>query len=525
MNAISTQARKTLRRCVLVVLILSMMATACSFRCEVTAPDVAWPTNASAINRSPRQSPSSNTSPSVVQVEARNDEPMPELLPTPGSADAQEQALDELIQIALERNPRIAKASFGVAAAEGERIQAGLYPNPVLTVTGDELGDKTGPGGIWTAPQFSQEIVTGRKLSLSQAVAAREVDQASLNVLNERYAIIGAVRTAFYDAYALQQRLGILYELMKLAEQSVDTGRKLNEKGAIARLDLIQLEVELERVRAEVESVTKEIGIEALLISVRKKKYGDKKEDMEEKEKDMASIKRLQQMSPVEPPAFRRLTAIVGDSRLPLKALTAAFDLSVPEYDLQRTAEVVRETHPEARIAKVGVERAQIALRRAQVEPIPNVSLTSGYTRQNQNRSSDWMIGVSLPIPVWNRNQGNIRTAQAEFGAATQEVRRIENYLVERLATAHRSYAAARQKAERYLKAILPRAEETYKLSTEAFKGGQFEYLRVLQAQRALIEARLEYNRTLGEAWKAAGEISGLLLEETWPPRPIEMKK
>ena len=483
MNAISTQARKTLRRCVLVVLLLSMMATACSFQRGLAPSAVTWQTNASALDRSPSQSPASNAPP-VLQVEARDADPVAPLLLAPDASDARELVLDYLIQIALERNPRLARASFSVEAAQGRRIQAGLYPNPVLTVTGDELGDKTGPGGIWTAPQLSQEIVTGRKLSLSQAVAAREVDQATLNVLNERYSIIGAVRTAFYDAYALQRRSEILGALMKLAEQSVDTGKKLSDKGAIAKLDLIQLEVELERVRAEHESVEREV-----------------------------------------PPAFRRLAAIVGDSRLERRALSGAFDLTIPEYDLERMTEVVREAHPEVRFAKVGVDRAQVALRRAQVEPIPNVSITSGYVRQNQNRSSDWMIGASVPIPVWNRNQGNIRSAQAELGAAAQEVRRIENNLIERLASAHRSYAAARQKAERYQKAILPRAEETFKLSTEAFKGGQFEYLRVLQAQRALIEARLEYNRTLGEAWKAAGEISGLLLEESWPPKPMEMKK
>lgn len=410
-------------------------------------------------------------------------------LPRPSAADAElvpaEAAirLDDLIQAALERNPRIGKATFAVEMAQGKRIQAGLYPNPVLSVTGDELGDRTGPGGIWTAPQFSQEIVTGRKLSLSQAVVAREVDQATLAVLNERFAIIGAVRASFYDVFTLQRRVEILAALVKLAEQSVDTGKKLSEKGAIARLDLIQLEVELERVRTEHEAAEQEL-----------------------------------------PAAFRKLAAIVGDSKLPRRSVHGEFESPVPHYDLQAVADIVRATHPEVRMAKVGVEKWQLALQRARAEPIPNVAITSGYTRQNQNRSSDWMIGFSLPIPVFNRNQGNIRAAQAEIGSAVQEVVRVENDLTERLATSQRIYAAARQRADRYRTAIIPRSEETFKLSSEAFKGGQFEYLRVLQAQRALIEARLEFNRALGDAWKAAGEISGLLLEESWPPRPMEKK-
>ena len=127
---------------------------------------------------------------------------------------------------------------------------------------------------------------------------------------------------------------------------------------------------------------------------------------------------------------------------------------------------------------------------------------------------------MSLPLPTWNRNQGNRATALAEVGMAVQDMGRAENTLAERVAVAFRTYYSTRQRAERYRTSILPRAEETYRLSIEGFKGGQFEYLRVLQAQRAVAEARLEYNRSLGEAWRAAGEISGMRLEEVWPPAP-----
>jgi outer membrane protein, heavy metal efflux system len=137
--------------------------------------------------------------------------------------------------------------------------------------------------------------------------------------------------------------------------------------------------------------------------------------------------------------------------------------------------------------------------------------------RQNQNRSDDVSVGVSLPIPLWNRNQGTIQAAQAQVAEAVQEIGRVENELVERLATAFRDYAAARLRAERYRTAILPKARETYDLSLKAHQGGQFEYLRVLEAQRSVAQANLEYVRALGEAWKAASVISGLALEEHWP--------
>jgi cobalt-zinc-cadmium efflux system outer membrane protein len=94
--------------------------------------------------------------------------------------------VDEFVKLAIQRNPRLGKATFAIDATQGKYIQAGLYPNPQLAVQGDELGDVTGPGGIWSAPHLSQEIVTGKKLRLSQAIAATEVNQATLSLLSER---------------------------------------------------------------------------------------------------------------------------------------------------------------------------------------------------------------------------------------------------------------------------------------------------------------------------------------------------
>lgn len=386
--------------------------------------------------------------------------------------------LDALTQLAIASHPRLGLATFAVESARGRLTQAGLYPNPVFGFTADELGDRTGPMGI-LAPLVSQEVVLGGKLGLSQAVAAKEVDQATLGLLAERYALVGSVRATFYETLALKERAAILADLVKLADQAVEQGQKSFEAKQIARLDLVQLEVEAERLRAEAEAVEREL-----------------------------------------PAAVRRLTAVVGDPRLPASVVAGTLDKPLPEYDLERAKEAVLAGHPEVLSARVAVDRARAAVRRAEAEVVPNVTLSAGYTRQNQNRSNDWAAGVSVPLVLWNRNQGNIRAAQAELGAAAQEVGRVEADIAARLAQSFQTYAAARKRVERYTGAILPRAEETYKLSLAAFKGGQFEYLRVLQAQRAVAEARLELNRALGEAWRAAGEISGLLLEESWPVVP-----
>ena len=384
--------------------------------------------------------------------------------------------LDDAVRLAVERNPRLARATLAVDAARGRQVQAGLYPNPVFNYTADELADRTGPVGIHS-PVLSQEIVRGGKLRLSQAVAAKEVDQAALAVLAERYAVIGQVRAAFFDAYALQERKAVQDELAGIFEGLAARLGPAVGRGAATRLDLLRVEMQRERARAEAKAIEREL-----------------------------------------PAAFRRLAAVAGAADLPPRPLTVPLDAPLPDYDPDRTQAVVLATHPEVRSAHVAAERARLALRRAQAEPTPNVTVSAGYVYQGQNRSNDLVAGLSLPLPAWDKNQGNIRAAQAEALAAEQGVRRVENELAERVATAFRTYAAARQRALWYRDHVLGRAREVVELTAAAQKAGQFSATDVLLAQQAVAEARLEYNTALGEAWQAAAALSGLLLEEVWPP-------
>ena len=234
----------------------------------------------------------------------------------PPAAAAEPIQVDEWVQLAVGQNPRLIRATFAIDAAQGRYVQAGLYPNPTLAANFDELGDRTGPGGVNTIPQVTQEIVTGRKLSLSQAVAAREVDRAALDLLRERYQVVASVRAAFYDVYALERRIAVLDELTRLAGEAVRNSQTLLEGKQIARLDLVQLEVELARFRSQAEAARREL-----------------------------------------PGARKRLAAVAGSPRLPVGSLTGPFE-DVPAYDPDRTLETVLATHPEVRAARVGVERA-----------------------------------------------------------------------------------------------------------------------------------------------------------------------
>lgn len=115
-----------------------------------------------------------------------------------------------------------------------------------------------------------------------------------------------------------------------------------------------------------------------------------------------------------------------------------------------------------------------------------------------------------------NRRRAGAIASASEAGGA--EIDSVRNSLIAKAATAFGQYDAARRRAVRYRDSILPDADQAYRLALAAFQGGQFEYLRVLQAQRAVAESRLEYLRALHELWSATCDIAGLTLEEHWQP-------
>ncbi len=399
----------------------------------------------------------------------------PEDAATPGMT------LDALVALGLEQNPRIAKVSFAVEAARGRAYQAGLFPNPLVALTWDEVNDRTGPSGVNTLPLVTQEIVMGRKLKLSRAAAEREVEQASWGVMGERYAILADIRAAYFDALALQERVRLLCEIRRYGNDVTKTVRSLRDDAKqLADIDVLPVEAELLRYEADVESAQAE-------------KAG----------------------------AYKRLAAVLGVHRLAITKVSGRFDdYSFPEYSVERTPLYVLSVHPEIQSAQWGVEKARFVVQRAKAEPIPNLNVNGGYVRQNQNRSDDYTLGVSASIPLFNRNQGNIRAAEAELCAAMQEVGRVENDLTERIATALREYAAARKRAEKY-QAVVSKAEQAQTIATEDQRRN-LSPLMVLELQRSARQARLERLKSLGDAWKVAAALSGLAIEDNWPAAPTQ---
>jgi len=252
---------------------LGVVAQGCAHSQAQLKPnaDATLPQSVSAAVPKPpkeRQQPPPETGVTVSQevrfVSAVAPEPAEQIPPSPETRMTAPQELQEslglpdLLRISLERNPELRQANLQVQAASGHAVQAGLYPNPTVIAEGSELGNRNGPGGFITAPLVSQEVVTGGKLRLSRQVGEKEVDQARLQVLGQRFALYTAVRRGYFDVLAAQRRIEIYSELVGLASKATETTETLVKGRQAAPLDLIQIRVEMNRFRAELDAARQE---------------------------------------------------------------------------------------------------------------------------------------------------------------------------------------------------------------------------------------------------------------------------
>jgi cobalt-zinc-cadmium efflux system outer membrane protein len=167
---------------------------------------------------------------------------------------------------------------------------------------------------------------------------------------------------------------------------------------------------------------------------------------------------------------------------------------------------------PELAELQFAVERAQLAVERASAGRVPNVSLQAGAAFDNATDDTIANVQVSVPLPVFNRNQGAIAQACGELAAARAALQARELLLTQRLAAALRDYETARQRVVRYAETILPTARETLGMTNQGYQQGELEYLQMLSVQQMYAQTNVAYLQALETAWKKWAEIEGMLV-------------
>lgn len=394
----------------------------------------------------------------------------PEPLQLPDSApEADGLTLEALESLALADNPALAEAAAEVRAARGEQYQAGRPPNPTFGYLGSEIGndDKAGQQGF----VVGQEFIRGNKLGLSSAVAAREAERREQVYAARQRRVLTDLRIAFYEAYLAQRRVELAANLQTIGRQAVATAKTLIEAQEGRRTDLLQAEIEGERAAAD-----------------------------------------LAQAESTVRGAWRRLAALAGHPELPYERLSADIDALRWTASWEETlAELLRDS-PEMAEAEAEVRRARAALARACVEPVPDVSAQASV---QYDAATDYTVAgaqVTLPIPLWNRNQGGIAKAEAELVAARRRAEKVELRLRRDLSQHYQQYEASRARVQAFQGEILDRAQQNLQLATEGYRAGELSFLDFLTVQRTYFQANLEYLSALGELSQSVQMLHGLLL-------------
>lgn len=377
--------------------------------------------------------------------------------------------LEDVQQIALQNNPSIQQAVATSRRASGIQTQVGLKPNPSVGYFGEEIGNDSAAGlhGAFV----SQTFVRGGKLAWNRTVIGHDVQFTRWQAEVQRFRVRNDVRIQFYEALGAQKRLAIARQFRPVAEKGVEISEALVEAKEGARPDVLQSEVQLGEVNLAIQQAEYEFAA-----------------------------------------AWNELVAIAGVPEMAPTALVGELDAVTTDRDLESAyAQTIAES-PLLAAACAKVRRAGANLQRQRVQPIPNLNAQIGAGYDDGTGDEFANVQLSLPIPIHNKNQGNIRAAHAEYCEATQNVNRIKMQIRRDLARAMQGFQVAQATVRQYEMLILPKVDETLDLMQKAQAAGEFDFLRVLTARRAYFEANLKYVIAQTRLAQANAKIDGLLL-------------
>lgn len=393
----------------------------------------------------------------------------PIVLP-PVTADGKDRlTLSEAQLLAEASHPALQEARARVRAARGNWVQVGLLPNPTIAYSGEEIGDADTAGK--QGGYVSNEFVTSGKLGLNRAVAIREVAVAEQRAAIVRLQVLTTARVYYFEMLAAQRAVELANQLVTIADESVRASELRLKALDIPRVTVLQSQVEREAT--------------ALL-------------EVQATERRNA--------------AWRRLAYVTGLGESQPAVLDDALDEPLPELRLEVVRLRLFAESPELSELRYAVDRARFQVQRASAGRVPNLTVLAGAQRDNATGDDVANVQVSVPLPIFDRNQGAVSQAFGELAAAQAALERRELALEQRLADAMRDYATARERAIKYAEKVLPVARETLEIMNAGYRDGELDYLQVLAIQQTYAQQTLSYLQDLETAWKKWAEIDGLLV-------------
>jgi cobalt-zinc-cadmium efflux system outer membrane protein len=212
-----------------------------------------------------------------------------------------------------------------------------------------------------------------------------------------------------------------------------------------------------------------------------------------------------------------RLCSLLGVEQLPTDRITGDLSIDLPQVDLDRLSASIKERHPSVQAARWDVRAADSRLARARASKIPDASIRLAYGQDAAEDESIVEVGVSIPLPLFDRGQGEIY----ESAHLAEKSRRVGeaalNDLLADLVAAHAHYVSARDEVETLEDSILPDARKAFEQAQTGYRAGETALLELLDAQRTLTQTQLSAlraSRDVNVAWALLWQIVGPDIED-----------
>ena len=382
-----------------------------------------------------------------------------------GAALAEPVSLAQALNQGSGQSPRIAQAKAQAAAAEARARQAGASPNPELSVDVENFagtGVFQGFRSTETTLAVSQRFELGGKRGARVSIAGAERDFSYLNLRRAEVDLARDIRFAHAELRAAEDRALLARENVAQAAELARTARLLVEAGRDPPLHKLRAEALLSQAEAEQARTFGE------LLAAR-----------------------------------RALADLIGIFDPELSADSSGLE-PVPE-ELAADAITLDE-----KLATAECRVAQARIDAARAEGVPDVTVSGGLRRNNDGRDTAFVAGISIPLPVRNRNRGGIEAAQADAGACEAALAQARLDTRRARHDAKMLLGAADARVEALSGPTLHQAEEAVRLARIGYSAGKFSLIELIDAQAALtstklalIEARLDRARALAALIRA----------------------
>lgn len=396
------------------------------------------------------------------------------LMPAQGFAQSNEvKTINDVLTLVLQNNPIVKSAMAKINAAKGNALQAGLKPNPNALVELENFVGNKNYSGVDDAEitvGIQQEIEIAGKRDHRKAVAEHETSITEQEAIANVLSILGEAETLVIKYTVAQERLKLINKRLTLSDQAHDVVKK--RVAAAASSDIEHTKVDIEQRTAQI----------------------DKSKAQKELEIARSGLER-----------------IVG-TRLPNLTFDETILKDLPNLPEREALLATVKDIPQSKMLAFNKMRASSTIDLAQAYAVPNPTVGLGVRRFNDTDSNAFLATLSIPIPVFDRNQGNIIKARAELVQAEAEEQSNILILEENAKNVWEQFNVSLIDVKVYQDQIIKDADKAYSQVSEGYSAGRFSFLDLLDAQRTLYDAQESWLNSLLDLHEAKAQADFLMM-------------